>query len=347
METRPSDEIIARRAVALLRGLERGAPGGAVRLRTLPGLEGAVWKELASAGWRRAGPGEAADAALAFFPGQAMEWDKDNRWDIGAPVLIVAAEAVLGETPPGWILRQRRRLTVPETLNTWLKRRCDGDRSPGKGWKSVLWRWWTASFLARSIGEKPMKRVIPGTWVWRFVRDDQAGKQSRSGSWSKRWRLAATTVCGLGFISYFPGTWGSLAGWLMALAMHQAANGSFFVFWWACCAAAGGAALVSLATERWAGRHFGSKDPREFVLDEVAGVLTACLFVPADLYERSPAVQISLLAGAFLAFRFFDILKLGVHWVERRAWRGTIVWDDLLAGVYAGVVVQAAAFLLR
>ncbi|HUF64225.1 MAG TPA: phosphatidylglycerophosphatase A [Verrucomicrobiales bacterium] len=346
MEPRLSEETIARTAASLVRRLERPGAGRVARVRALPELEGAVLQGLAGAGWRPAEPDDAADAALAFFPGQAAEWvDYGYVRDIAAPVVIVAA--AMGEAPPGWTLRQRRRLTAVETLNAWLARRFAGPRSPGRGWKSAVWRCWTASFLARSIGEKPVKRVIPGNWVWRWVRDDQSANESPSRKWSRQALLAATTVCGLGFIAYFPGTWGALAGWLAALALHQAANGSFPLFWSACGAAAGATTLMCLATERWAGRYFGAKDPREFVLDEVAGVLTACLFLPADLYERTPATQIFLLITVFLAFRFFDILKLGVHWLERRAGRGAIVWDDLLAGVYAGLVAQAAAFLLR
>jgi phosphatidylglycerophosphatase A len=43
-----------------------------------------------------------------------------------------------------------------------------------------------------------------------------------------------------------------------------------------------------------------------------------------------------IIVAAFFAFRFFDIFKPGIHWIEERGWPGTIVWDDLLAGLYAG-----------
>jgi phosphatidylglycerophosphatase A len=52
-----------------------------------------------------------------------------------------------------------------------------------------------------------------------------------------------------------------------------------------------------------------------------------------------------VIAAAFIAFRFFDIFKIGVHWVERRGWPGGIVWDDVLSGLYGGTLVWAAQWL--
>jgi phosphatidylglycerophosphatase A len=52
----------------------------------------------------------------------------------------------------------------------------------------------------------------------------------------------------------------------------------------------------------------------------------------------------AVVAG-FFAFRFFDIFKFGIDWVERLPVGGKVVWDDVLAGVYAGVVVAGVAAL--
>ncbi len=103
------------------------------------------------------------------------------------------------------------------------------------------------------------------------------------------------------------------------------------------------ATIASVLVERPAARHFLTDDPREFVLDEVAGMAAALLFVPAAGWPWGVGV-------ALVAFRFFDVLKPGIEWVERAAWRGTIVWDDLLAGLYAGactwgIVAGARHFL--
>lgn len=84
-----------------------------------------------------------------------------------------------------------------------------------------------------------------------------------------------------------------------------------------------------LVLEKWAARKFFAEDPREFVLDEVAGLALAWTLLPPD----SPWWGILL---GFLLFRVFDIFKWGVHWIETVPIPGRIVWDDLIAGAYAG-----------
>lgn len=104
------------------------------------------------------------------------------------------------------------------------------------------------------------------------------------------------------------------------------------------------AVLAVLATvacycwERWASGHYLAEDAREVVLDEVAGMSLALLFLPPDAGWPS-------FAAALVCFRIFDIGKWGVHWVERTGWRGSVVWDDLLAGLYAGLALAALHLL--
>ena len=89
--------------------------------------------------------------------------------------------------------------------------------------------------------------------------------------------------------------------------------------------------------EKWAHRHYLAEDPREVVLDEVAGMALALAIAGPGFWT---------IIAAFFAFRFFDIFKPGIHWVEERRWSGTIVWDDLLAGFYAGGAVTLCVNLL-
>lgn len=91
------------------------------------------------------------------------------------------------------------------------------------------------------------------------------------------------------------------------------------------------ASIICFIAEKWAHRHYLAEDPREVVLDEVAGMALALAVTGPGLWT---------IVAAFFAFRFFDILKPGIHWIETRGWRGTIVWDDLLAGLYAGGAVK-------
>jgi phosphatidylglycerophosphatase A len=74
----------------------------------------------------------------------------------------------------------------------------------------------------------------------------------------------------------------------------------------------------------------GRDDPREVVIDEVAGFLLAILLVPASWL---------LWSSGFILFRFFDILKpFPIGMLEKKIKGGAgIVLDDLMAGVYANL----------
>jgi phosphatidylglycerophosphatase A len=79
------------------------------------------------------------------------------------------------------------------------------------------------------------------------------------------------------------------------------------------------------------------KDSYRVVIDEVAGMLVTMLFVPANLYF--------LLAGLVL-FRFFDIVKpLYIRRMEALPSGTGVMMDDVLAGVYANIVLQIIVFV--
>ena len=91
------------------------------------------------------------------------------------------------------------------------------------------------------------------------------------------------------------------------------------------------------------GRRTSHRD-RRIVIDEVAGQLVA--LCPLALLAAPERVLAPLPLGvAFLAFRAFDIAKPGpVRWAERSFPGGRgVMFDDLVAGALAGLVVAAAA----
>ncbi len=85
-------------------------------------------------------------------------------------------------------------------------------------------------------------------------------------------------------------------------------------------------------------RRLGTHDPSEVVIDEVAGFLVTMLLVPPGPFT---------LAAGFLAFRAFDIFK---PWPAGRAERIPGGWgimaDDLVCGLYANLLLQAATRIL-
>jgi phosphatidylglycerophosphatase A len=92
----------------------------------------------------------------------------------------------------------------------------------------------------------------------------------------------------------------------------------------------------------WAGsrveRALGAKDPGVIVIDEVAGMFLAVLFLPRTL---------PVLASAFLLFRLFDIWKPypARQLQEVRGGLGVML-DDLIAGAYALALLAIARALV-
>jgi phosphatidylglycerophosphatase A len=78
------------------------------------------------------------------------------------------------------------------------------------------------------------------------------------------------------------------------------------------------------------------KDPSRVVIDEVAGMCISLLFLP---------VKVKYLLCAFILFRFFDILKpLYIRRMELLPAGWGIMTDDLLAGLYTNILLQAVVW---
>ncbi|MEE8188731.1 MAG: phosphatidylglycerophosphatase A [Kiloniellales bacterium] len=142
------------------------------------------------------------------------------------------------------------------------------------------------------------------------------------------------TWCGAGLLPKAPGTWGSLAALPCAFVIVWAGGP------WALAAAAFLVFLIGLWASSVYAEKSGAEDPQAVVIDEVAGQWIALL--PA-------ALDLRLYALAFLAFRFFDIVKVWpARPIDRRlpgAWG--IMLDDVVAGLYAAAVVYAASYLFE
>jgi phosphatidylglycerophosphatase A len=73
------------------------------------------------------------------------------------------------------------------------------------------------------------------------------------------------------------------------------------------------------------------KDSSKVVIDEVAGMLITLLFIP---------VTVNNLMVGLLLFRFFDIAKpLGIRKMEDLPKGWGVMADDVLAGIYAHIVL--------
>jgi len=132
----------------------------------------------------------------------------------------------------------------------------------------------------------------------------------------------------MGFLPKLPGTFGTLGGAILyyylnnlyVLSSLHILLITLFVI------------IVSIITSDYAIKIFNSKDPLCVVIDEVAGIFVAMLFVPFSLTN---------LVIAFFLFRLFDVWKpLFVRSFERLPGGLGITMDDVGAGLIANLLIQ-------
>ena len=147
-------------------------------------------------------------------------------------------------------------------------------------------------------------------------------------------RLAmwVATVGGLGYSPWAPGTVGTLAAVPLFAVLASLKDVSVSGYWLAVAAVIAAAVWAAGAAEQALGEH----DSGSIVIDEVAGYVVASAWLD---FSWAAAVL------AFVLFRLFDIAKpFPISLIDRRVGGGFgVVADDLVAGLFAGVV----ATLLR
>ena len=130
---------------------------------------------------------------------------------------------------------------------------------------------------------------------------------------------------GTGLAPAAPGTFGSLLG-IPAYFIIQLFNGQTQIILVA--------ALIAIAviTAHIGARLLQKEDPGSIVIDEIAGQVLTLWGVEFTL--------VNIIAG-FILFRFFDILKpYPIKILEKKVPGGAgIVADDLMAGVYARIIM--------
>ncbi|MCK4336340.1 MAG: phosphatidylglycerophosphatase A [Candidatus Aminicenantes bacterium] len=79
-------------------------------------------------------------------------------------------------------------------------------------------------------------------------------------------------------------------------------------------------------------RELNKEDPQIIVIDEVLGQMIPLFLIKPDWL---------LLAAAFVLFRLFDIIKpFPVNKAEKFPQGWGIMMDDLVAGLYAGIIIN-------
>lgn len=132
---------------------------------------------------------------------------------------------------------------------------------------------------------------------------------------------------GAGLVPYAPGTAGTALGWALGWALGDVHPGLVFLL-----------AVILFLIGVWAceltGRHLGIPDHSAMVWDEVVAFLLVLAIVPRELAWQ---------AAAFVAFRFFDIVKPPpIRHFERRFGGGFgVMFDDIVAAAYTLLLLAA------
>jgi phosphatidylglycerophosphatase A len=151
-----------------------------------------------------------------------------------------------------------------------------------------------------------------------------------------RIKAAVVSCFGLGYAPVASGTFGTVGGVAVALLLSRVAVPRFgWHFGFAALVCAAVVLVIGIALGGWAERHYGFKDPKPFVLDEVLGYLIALFRVG----EGVPGTKELILA--FFAFRLFDVVKPPPARRLEFLPKGVgIMLDDLVAGLYAFALVS-------
>jgi len=128
----------------------------------------------------------------------------------------------------------------------------------------------------------------------------------------------------IGYLPFIPGTFGSLAG----LALYYFVKDSMFAYVLLVLILA----ILGFLSAGRAEKVFQMRDPKYVVIDEVVGMLLSLMFLPYD---------IKLVVSGFFLFRLLDTLKpFPIGRLERLDGSKGIMGDDIMAGLYANIVLQ-------
>ena len=153
------------------------------------------------------------------------------------------------------------------------------------------------------------------------------------------------SVFGIGFFDVAPGTVMSFVAVPLAAMIGVFAGGGMGIL--------AGSLIVFVIGVIACGDHVrrtGREDPPECVIDELAGQWLACSACLLPFGAMAPVTHISLpaFALAFAGFRLFDIWKpWPVSWADEQVTGGMgVMLDDMIAGLFAGILVLAARYFL-
>jgi len=145
------------------------------------------------------------------------------------------------------------------------------------------------------------------------------------------------TLGGIGLFPIAPGTVGSIFGWIIFIVLSHYIEMIFATIF---------IVFLSIYVSNVASKDLVNKDHKSIVIDELAGIWLAMIpviYIASSQYERTLYAVLTL-----IFFRLFDILKpYPISYVDKNFKDGFgIVLDDLIAGIFAGILATAIILFL-
>jgi phosphatidylglycerophosphatase A len=142
--------------------------------------------------------------------------------------------------------------------------------------------------------------------------------------------LLIATLFGVGYTPLCPGTASCVVALIIFLLI---ANPIYFLIFTII------SVIIAFLVSSRAEKIYGVKDCKRIVIDDFSGMLIAFLFIPR---------QFVWVIAAFFLFRMLDMLKIPpADRVEKFSGAKGIVGDDLVAGIYANLILQVARVLVN
>ena len=142
--------------------------------------------------------------------------------------------------------------------------------------------------------------------------------------------LAIATLFGVGFTPLCPGTASCVVAVLIFLLVESPIYILILTIF---------SVIISFPTSARAEKIFKIKDCKKIVIDDFSGMLITLTLIPK---------RIEFIISAFFLFRMLDMIKIPpANKIELISGAKGIVGDDLVAGIYSNLILQAVRLLLK
>ncbi|MBP7087917.1 MAG: phosphatidylglycerophosphatase A [Candidatus Omnitrophica bacterium] len=144
--------------------------------------------------------------------------------------------------------------------------------------------------------------------------------------------LWLATLFGIGYVPLCSGTVSCVVAFLFFILIKNKIY--YFIFTAIWC-------LLAFLSSGRAEEIFKKKDSKKIVIDDFSGMLITFLFIPKNM-------DFAFLVSGFFLFRMLDMLKIPpADRLEYYKGAKGIVGDDLVAGIYANLILQTVKLLLN